>query len=218
MNAQNSSNVDQGNVQSEEYAGGGAVKSTNNCMAETADNCAAESISHGTAPAKIITLIGMPASGKSTIGIMAAKFLGYDFLDSDILIQQRESATLPELIREHGLDGFLDLEADVISDIFPVRNTVIATGGSAVYRERAMDHLKTIGRVIYLQLSCEALQKRLHQLEERGVAIAAGMTFEDLYQERVPLYEKYADFTICEEGLDSYQILKEVEQYVHAEF
>lgn len=159
---------------------------------------------------KHLVLIGMPASGKSTIGVMAAKFLGLDFIDTDILIQREAGCTLPAIIKARGLDGFLDFEGEIVSKTLPGLPSVIATGGSVIYRDEAMRHLKSIGTVIYLKLSCENLKKRLHALEERGVVIGGGMSFEELYAERIPLYEAYADAAIEEDGKDTHEILREL--------
>ena len=151
---------------------------------------------------KNIVLIGMPGSGKSTLGVLLAKFLGYDFVDMDIIIQKATGKKLSEIIEERGSEGFLDVEGEIVSGYKPEGNhpTIIATGGSVVYRESAMQNLRSIGKVIYLSVPCEELEKRLHHLETRGVAIKEGMTFEELYEERRPLYEKYADITVDEAG------------------
>ena len=148
-----------------------------------------------------ITLIGMPGAGKSTIGVVLAKVLGYQFLDSDLLIQKQEKRCLSEIIEEEGYKGFKDVENRVNASI-EAENTVIATGGSVVYCEEAMEHLKSIGTVVYLKLSLNALSKRLGNLKGRGVLLREGQTLTDLYEERTPLYEKYADIVIDEEGKD----------------
>ena len=148
-----------------------------------------------------ITLIGMPGAGKSTIGVVLAKVLGYQFLDSDLLIQKQEKRRLSEIIEEEGYKGFKDVENRVNASI-EAENTVIATGGSVVYCEEAMEHLKSIGTVVYLKLSLNALSKRLGNLKGRGVLLREGQTLESLYEERTPLYEKYADIVIDEEGKD----------------
>ena len=150
---------------------------------------------------KNIVLIGMPGAGKSTVGVVLAKKLGYHFLDSDILIQESEDRTLPEIIAAEGTDGFLEIEDRVNSQI-DTEKSVIATGGSAVYGKNAMKHLKSIGTVVYLAVSYESLEKRLGDLTDRGVALKEGQTLLDLYRERCPLYEKYADITIDEELFD----------------
>lgn len=148
-----------------------------------------------------ITLIGMPGAGKSTIGVVLAKVLGYQFLDSDLLIQKQEKRRLSEIIEEEGHKGFKDVENRVNASI-EAENTVIATGGSVVYCEEAMEHLKSIGTVVYLKLSLNALSKRLGNLKGRGVLLREGQNLTDLYEERTPLYEKYADIVIDEEGKD----------------
>lgn len=146
-----------------------------------------------------IILIGMPGAGKSTVGVVLAKKLGYAFVDSDLVIQSREGRLLHEIISEQGVEGFWAVEDEVNASI-DAHRTVIATGGSAVYGNRAMEHFKQIGTVVYLKLDCDAIAERLGDLSERGVTLREGQGLYDLYAERVPLYEKYADFTIeCEE-------------------
>lgn len=142
-----------------------------------------------------IILIGMPGAGKSTVGVVLAKNLGYSFLDSDLLIQQREHMVLHEIIEKYGLDAFNQIENEVNASI-ETNHTVIATGGSVIYGKEAMMHLKSIGTVIYLKLPYEELENRLGNLNQRGVSIRQGQTLESLYEERVPLYEKYADITL----------------------
>lgn len=146
-----------------------------------------------------IVLIGMPGVGKSTVGVVLAKVLGYQFIDADLLIQKKMNMILSEIIKKEGTDGFMKIENDVNASIDTDR-TVIATGGSVVYCEEAMEHLKSIGTVIYLRLSLESLSKRLGNLVGRGVVLKKGQTLEHLYKERTPLYEKYADLTIDEEN------------------
>lgn len=152
---------------------------------------------------KNVILIGMPGVGKSTVGVLLAKKLGYQFIDSDLLIQSKEKRLLNEIIREEGLEGFLEIEAEVNATV-DIENVVLATGGSVVYKERAMKHLCDIGTVVYLKVSYEELSKRLGDLKERGVALKEGQTLKELYEERSPLYEKYADIVVDEEklGLD----------------
>ena len=142
-----------------------------------------------------IVLIGMPGAGKSTVGVVLAKKLGYSFLDSDLVIQQNHGKLLHELITEHGVEGFWKIENDVNASI-DVHRTIIATGGSAVYGAEAMRHLREIGTVIYLQLSYEEIEDRLGDLNARGVTLQPGQCLRDLYEERVPLYEKYAHITV----------------------
>lgn len=145
-----------------------------------------------------IILIGMPGAGKSTVGVVLAKKLGYAFVDSDLLIQSREGMLLHEIISEQGVEGFWSVEESVNASIDADR-TVIATGGSVVYGSHAMKHLKKIGTVVYLKLSCEEIADRLGDLNERGVTLKEGQGLLQLYEERIPLYEKYADLVIdCE--------------------
>lgn len=148
-----------------------------------------------------IILIGMPGAGKSTLGVVLAKILGYQFLDADLLIQKQEKRRLHQIISEEGIEGFKAIENRVNASI-EAENTVIATGGSVVYCEEAMEHLKQIGKVVYLKLSLEALSKRLGNLKGRGVVLKEGQTLKSLYEERIPLYEKYADLVVDEEGKD----------------
>lgn len=145
-----------------------------------------------------IILTGMPGAGKSTVGVVLAKRKGCRFLDSDLLIQEKYDALLYELIAEHGIEGFWKIEEEVNASIL-VKRTVIATGGSVIYGPAAMEHFKEIGRIVYLKLSCNTIRDRLGDLNERGVTMRDGQTLEDLYRERVPLYEKYADIVLdCE--------------------
>ena len=147
-----------------------------------------------------IILIGMPGVGKSTIGVILAKILAYHFLDSDLVIQEREGKRLHQIISEAGTDGFLKIENDVNASL-DVKRTIIATGGSAVYGKEAMEHLKGIGEVVYLKADYSTIEKRLGNLEKRGVALKPGQTLKDLYDERTALYEKYADVIVDERGL-----------------
>ncbi|WP_274422682.1 shikimate kinase [Blautia sp. XA-2221] len=148
-----------------------------------------------------ITLIGMPGVGKSTIGVVLAKVLGYQFLDSDLLIQKQEKRKLHQIIDQEGNDGFQEIENRVNASI-EAEETVIATGGSVVYCREAMEHLKSFGTVVYLKLSLNELSKRLGNLKGRGVVLKEGQTLADLYRERTPLYEEYADIVVDQEGQD----------------
>ena len=154
-----------------------------------------------------VTLIGMPGSGKSTIGVILAKALGYQFLDTDLVIQKEEKRKLSQIIAEEGPEGFIRIENRVNASIH-VTDTVI-------YCPEAMEHLKSIGQVVYLKLSLESLSKRLGNLRGRGVLLKEGQTLADLYEERVPLYEKYADFVVDEEGKDLEESLKAVLEIIH---
>ena len=149
-----------------------------------------------------VVLIGMPGAGKSTLGVVLAKILGYEFIDADLLIQSKLDKTLQKIIDACGPDGFIEVENEVVCTLSASR-AVIATGGSAVYSDEAMNHLKSIGTVVYLRVSYEELESRLGGLHERGVVMknGMGMSLADLYEERRPLYEKYADVTIDIDGL-----------------
>lgn len=143
-----------------------------------------------------ITLIGMPGSGKSSVGRALARRLGYAFVDVDPLIVERHgAATLQEVLDRLGNQGFLDAEAEVVSSL-SCENTVLSPGGSAVLREKGALHLKSLGPVVYLKLPCSVLEKRLWNLKSRGVPLAPGQTLQDLYAQREPFYEKYADLTV----------------------
>lgn len=144
-----------------------------------------------------VVLIGMPGSGKSTLGIVLAKIINKDFLDADIVIQNQCDKTLQKLIDAMGPDGFIEVENQILSGL-TAENTVIATGGSAVYSDEAMQHLAEIGTVVYLKISYEQLVNRLSDLQERGVVLKGGigMSLRELYDERLPLYEKYAGITV----------------------
>lgn len=144
---------------------------------------------------KNIALIGMPGVGKSTVGVVLAKMMCRSFIDCDLLIQSREHRSLSKIIAEKGNEGFLKLENTVISEM-KVYNSVIATGGSAVFGREAMNNLKRISTVVYLRMPCEDLEKRLGSLRRRGVVMEEGQTLRDIYDVRIPLYEKYADITI----------------------
>ena len=148
-----------------------------------------------------IVLIGMPGVGKSTIGVILAKELGFQFVDSDLLIQKQEKRLLKQIIEEEGIDGFIRIENQVNCSIAPQR-AVVATGGSVVYGREAMEHFKKTGKIIYLKLSYESLKKRLGNLHGRGVIVREGQTILDIYRERISLYEQYADLIIDEENKD----------------
>ena len=145
-----------------------------------------------------IVLIGMPSCGKSTVGVLLAKRLGMSFLDSDLLIQEREGCLLHDIIHEQGVDGFIRIENEVNAAI-SVSNTVISTGGSVIYGEEAMAHLRSIGKVVYLKIDFETLKERLGDYVHRGVVLPDGYTLRDMYDERAALYERYADLTVVEE-------------------
>ncbi len=153
-----------------------------------------------------VVLIGMPGAGKSTVGVLLAKAMGRNFLDTDLLIQAGENATLKEIIDRDGLDGFCEVERQYL-ECLEVANAVIATGGSAVYYDTAMRHLKQNGIVVYLELPLDGLRQRLTDVVGRGVVMGPGETLESLYIKRWQLYEKYADVTIYTNGLTHEQVV-----------
>lgn len=158
---------------------------------------------------KNIILIGMPGAGKSTVGVVLAKKLGYAFVDADLVIQSREGKLLHEIIAERGVEGFWRVEESV-GESMEASRTVIATGGSAVYGPKAMAHYKQIGTVVYLSLPLDEIRERLGDLNERGVTLREGQDLAGLYEERVPLYEGYADYTVACEGLSIREIVKKI--------
>lgn len=156
-----------------------------------------------------IVLIGMPTAGKSTIGVILAKMLGYQFIDSDLVIQTKEDKLLKDIIAERGVDGFLELENRINASI-DASNSVIATGGSVVYGEEAMQHLRDIGKVIYIKLNYDTIVGRLNNAKQRGVVLREHQTLLDLYKERCPLYEKYAHTIVDGENLDFEELVNRI--------
>ena len=148
-----------------------------------------------------IVLIGMPGVGKSTVGVILAKLMGYQFIDADLVIQDRENKLLKEIIAEKGIDGFIQVENDINKSLNP-KKAIISTGGSVVYGREAMEHLSEIATVVYLELDLANLKKRLGNLKNRGVVLRDGQTLDDLFNERVPLYEKYADVVVNESNIN----------------
>lgn len=145
-----------------------------------------------------VVLIGMPGAGKSTLGVVLAKIINADFLDCDLLIQSQCGETLQTVIDSKGADYFIQLENDVLKAIETTRPTIIATGGSAIYSDEAMKHLASIGKIVYLKVSFEELRARLADFQDRGVVMknGVGMSLRDLFEERRPLYEQYAEITV----------------------
>lgn len=160
-----------------------------------------------------IVLIGMPGAGKSTIGVVLAKRMGYRFVDSDLVIQEKYGKLLHDLITENGVEGFWQIENDVNVEI-DTDSSVIATGGSAVYGKTAMEHFRTIGTVVYLKLPFGEVAERLGDLKERGVTLKPGQDLADLYRERIPLYEKYAHLTVDCHGKMLKDIVEEIQKTV----
>lgn len=158
---------------------------------------------------KNIILIGMPGAGKSTIGVLLAKSMLMDFVDTDLLIQKKYSTSLCEIINSKGIEEFLKIENDVISS-WSFLNCVVATGGSVVYGEEAMGRLKKDGIAVYLRLMPEEIEKRINNIHTRGIAMKEGTSIADLYRERAPLYEKYADFTVDCRGLTAEQCVDKI--------
>ena len=147
---------------------------------------------------KNIVLIGMPAVGKSTIGVVVAKRLGYEFIDTDLLIQKQEERLLKDIIQEEGIEGFLAIENQVNRDV-QVEKAVIAPGGSVVYCEEAMKKFKETSIIVYLKVKYEIIESRISNAANRGVILKGGQTLEMLYNERAILFEQYADVTVVED-------------------
>lgn len=151
----------------------------------------------------------MPGAGKSTVGVLLAKTLGYGFLDTDLLLQQKEGALLQKILDARGARAFLDAEEAVIRAL-DCRRTVIAPGGSAVCEAGAMERLKQLGPAVYLLLSCETLEQRLSNIKTRGVVMAPGQTIRDLYRQRDPLCRRYADRIVDAEGLTPEEAVRDI--------
>jgi len=161
-----------------------------------------------------IILIGMPGAGKSTVGVVLAKRLGYRFIDSDIVMQERYNKLLHELIEEHGIEGFWKLENDVNASL-QYTKAVIATGGSAIYGKEAMNHFWCMGKIVYLYLSFNEVADRLGDLNVRGVTLRDGQDLKELYEERAPYYEKYAHVTIDCNNKEIREIVLEIARIVY---
>lgn len=164
---------------------------------------------------KNIVLIGMPGAGKSTIGVLLAKSMLMDFVDTDLLIQKKFSDSLCGIIAERGVEEFLGIENDVICEN-DFQNCVVATGGSAVYGREAMEKLRANGTAVYLKLSPEELERRIDNIHTRGIAMKEGTSIAALYAERSPLYEKYADITVDSEGMTAEQCVDVIAKKVRA--
>lgn len=162
-----------------------------------------------------IVLIGMPSAGKSTVGVILAKVMGYHFIDSDLLIQEQENCLLKDIIERDGLEGLIAVEEQVNSSIV-TEHAVIATGGSVIYGAKAMEHLRSIGTVVYIKLSYRTISKRLGNIKQRGVVFREGQTLQSLYEERCPLYEEYAHVTIDAEELDMEDLMTKIKDTVEA--
>lgn len=149
-----------------------------------------------------IVLIGMPGAGKSTLGVVLAKILNKRFVDADLVIQEQCGKTLQTMIDEVGPQRFIQIEGDILCGI-DAENTILATGGSAVYSDAAMKRFADMGKIVYLEISYDSLLERLGDLQDRGVVMQGGdsMSLRDLYEERKPLYERYADIAVSVDGL-----------------
>lgn len=163
---------------------------------------------------KNIVLIGMPGAGKSTAGVILAKVLGMGFIDSDLLIQEQEGLLLKDIISRDGHEGYLDIENRVNKSL-RCNNCVIATGGSAVYCHEAMEHLRSIGTVVYIRLSFDIIRNRLGNIRQRGVVLKKGQTLISLYEERCPLYEKYAHIAVDADGFDVEELMDKLRVSLH---
>ena len=159
-----------------------------------------------------IILIGMPGVGKSTVGVVLAKILGYHFVDTDLVIQEKEGRLLKDIIEQEGNEGFIKIEEKINTEL-EAEHSVIAPGGSVVYGDKAMRHFKEIGTVVYLKASYEVINTRLSNLKGRGVVLKEGQTLKNLYDERCVLYEKYADITVDEGDRDLSDIAKDIAEH-----
>ena len=162
---------------------------------------------------KNVILVGMPACGKSTIGVVLAKTMNKGFVDTDILIQQAESRTLQEIIDQEGNDYFHHVEERVLLD-FDGEDSVVATGGSAIYFDRAMDKFKEKGVVVYIKVTLDTILERLNNIRSRGVTLEKGQTIADLYEQRIPLYQKHADVVIEADGLSVEEVVEKMIELV----
>ncbi len=158
---------------------------------------------------KNIILIGMPGAGKSTIGVVLAKIMRKDFCDTDLLIQKSTERALQDIIDNDGVEAFLDIEKNIVMNMCE-QNCVIATGGSVILRQEAASRLKKLGTVIYLRASFDALEKRIHNMDTRGIAFKNGQTLFDVYKSRTPIYEKYADIVVDCDDLDCISVCEKI--------
>lgn len=156
-----------------------------------------------------VVLIGMPGAGKSTLGVLLAKALGKNFIDTDLLIQQREKRLLQDIIDRDGIQRFLEIEESVLLEL-RAENSVIATGGSVVYSQAGMEALRQTSKILYLAATYEEVEKRVTNITTRGIVLKAGSSLKDAYDERVPLYEKYGDYTVECTGKSIEQSVSEI--------
>ncbi|MBQ3060836.1 MAG: shikimate kinase [Lachnospiraceae bacterium] len=158
-----------------------------------------------------IVLVGMPGAGKSTVGVILAKVLGYEFVDSDLIIQKETGKLLAHIIAEKGIDGFIEVENRINASI-NCNKSIIATGGSVVYGEEAMRHLKAIGEIVYINLPYDVLEQRLGNIKQRGVVLKEGQNLKTLYDERCPMYEKYADIIVDAKDMGIEELVSAISQ------
>ncbi|WNY28154.1 Shikimate kinase [Methanimicrococcus stummii] len=163
-----------------------------------------------------VVLIGMPGSGKSTSGVLLAKSLGLSFVDTDLLIQQQEGMLLQDLVDSAGFSGFIQIEEKIVSNL-QASNSVISTGGSVVYGEKSMARLKEIGIVVYLDVSFPEIMRRIQNISTRGIALKENQSLGNLYEERRPLYEKYADITVSGDNKTIEELVTEIIEKIRAE-
>jgi len=161
-----------------------------------------------------IVLIGMPGAGKSTIGVVLAKSMGKTFIDTDLLIQQKHGMLLQQIIDKYGIKKFLEMEERVVMDL-DVKDHVVATGGSVIYSDLALNRLKKDSKIVYLKLSFDEMKKRLKNFKSRGIAMEKGRTLLDVYNERIPLYEKHADITIICSNKNIEDIVFEIKENIN---
>ena len=162
-----------------------------------------------------IIMIGMAGAGKSTTGVVVAKILAKDFLDGDLVIQKKTGRLLQDIINTDGNDGFRRIEEEILCGI-DVKNTVIAPGGSAIYYPSVFEHFKKDGIVVFLHVPVEEIERRLSNLATRGVTLEPGQTVADLYYQRLPLYQQFADITIDTTGLCLEETVAEIVKAVNA--
>ncbi len=162
---------------------------------------------------KNIILIGMPGAGKSTVGVILAKTIGMNFIDTDLIIQERYNTLLQDMINNEGIDSFLRKEEESILSL-ECNNSVIATGGSVVYSPVSMEHLKKLGKIIYLKLTCEEVVSRINNIKTRGIVIEKGQQLSDVFVQRTPLYEKYCDVIVNCSGVDIESIVERIKNVI----
>ncbi len=160
-----------------------------------------------------IILIGMPGAGKSTVGVILAKTIGMNFIDTDLIIQERYNTLLQDMINNKGIDSFLRKEEESILSL-ECNNSVIATGGSVVYSPVSMEHLKKLGKIIYLKLTCEEVVSRINNIKTRGIVIEKGQQLSDVFVQRTPLYEKYCDVIVNCSGVDIESIVERIKNVI----